>query len=163
VSAHQVATAPRVPEPGVPVEARSAPRVPATAVPTITGVRLSPYGADARLLNISASGVLVECTGRIRLGTTVTTIFDGTFSPSSVEGRVARSSVATVSAKGVLLYHVGIAFVIPIAFELAPAEVIAAPEPPPQPILATQATPTTPPTTTTPATSPAPPVLTNRW
>jgi hypothetical protein len=108
-----VATA--APEAGVPVEHRSAPRRPASAVPTIKGVRLSPHGTEATLLNISASGILVECTSRLRLGTAVTTVFDGTFSPSTIEGRVARSSVANVSKKGVLQYHIGIAFNKPIA------------------------------------------------
>ena len=110
-----VATA--APEAGVPVEHRSAPRRPASAVPSIKGVRLSPHGTEATLLNISASGILVECTSRLRLGTAVTTVFDGTFSPSTIEGRVARSSVANVSKKGVLQYHIGIAFNKPITIE----------------------------------------------
>jgi hypothetical protein len=143
----QVATATLSPEPGARVEARSAPRVLASAVPAIKGIRLSPHGTDATLLNISASGALVECTSRLRLGTAVTTIFDGTFSPASVEGRVARSSVANVSKKGVLQYHIGIAFLSPIALEQAPAVAIPQPEAPPQ----------------APSATPEPPVIGNRW
>ena len=119
MTARQVAIA--APEASVQVEGRSAPRLPASAVPSITGVRLSPHGSEATLLNISASGILVECTGRLRLGMAVTTIFEGGFSPSTIEGRVARSSVANVSKKGVLQYHIGIAFNSPIALEQAPA------------------------------------------
>ena len=111
----------RVAEPKRPVEGRSAQRLLASAVPTIKGVRLSPFGAEATLLNISTTGVLVECTSRLRLGTAVTTVFEGTFSPSAVEGHVARSSVATVSKNGVLRYHIGIAFNNPIALEHLPA------------------------------------------
>ena len=134
----------------VPVEARNAPRIQASAVPGITGVRLSPHGAEATLLNISASGVLVECTSRLRIGTAVTTMFDGTFSPSSVEGRVARSSVSNVSKNGVLRYQIGIAFVSPIALETSPpAAASRQPEAAPAP----QA----------PSEMPAPAVLKNRW
>jgi hypothetical protein len=152
--AAQAEAATRSPEPGVPVEARSAPRLPASAVPGITGVRLSPHGADATMLNISTTGVLVECTSRLRIGTAVTTLFDGTFSPSSVEGRVSRSTVSNMSKDGVLRYQIGIAFLSPIALELA----VAAPNRQPE---ATSQTPSE----TSPASSemPLPPVLSNRW
>jgi hypothetical protein len=157
------------------VEHRSAPRLPASTVPGIKGVRLSPHGSEATLLNISASGILVECTSRLRLGTAVTTVFDGTFSPATIEGRVARSSVANVSKKGVLQYHIGIAFNKPIAFDAAP--VAAAVQQPETPAAqAAQAAPETPgaagapgvlgtPGTTARAPEAAPvlPVLGNRW
>ena len=155
-----VATA--APEASGRVEARKAPRLPASAVPSIKGVRLSPHGTEATLLNISASGALVECASRIRLGTTVTTIFDGTFSPSTIEGRVARSSVANVSKKGVLQYHIGIAFNspiavgapiavgTPIAVEPAPAAANPQPEAAETTSQAVKAT-------------PVPPVVSNRW
>ena len=147
------------------VEARNAPRLPASAVPGIKGVRLSPHGTEATLLNISASGILVECTSRIRLGTAVTTVFEGTFSPATIEGRVARSSVANVSKKGVLQYHIGIAFNnriaigAPPAVEQSPAiqPAIAAASPQPQTPEAAATTPTT------QNAAPVPPVLRNRW
>jgi hypothetical protein len=148
----QVSTA-RSPEPGVQVEARSAQRLLASSVPGIKSIRLSPHGTEATLLNISATGVLVECTSRLRLGTAVTVIFDGTFSPSSAEGRVARSSVANVSKKGVLLYHIGIAFVVPIVLEQAPAAAT------PQPEAASPA----PSATSAQSAAPVSPVVGNRW
>lgn len=133
----QVDAVPQLAETSMTVEARSAPRLQASLVPSITGVRLSPHGADATLLNISASGVLVECTSRFRLGTAVTVVFDGTFSSSSVEGRVARSSVATMDKNGVLRYHIGIAFNSRIALEEPPATANRQPETVPQPQVAT--------------------------
>jgi len=165
VTGGPVATA--APEPNALVEARNAPRLPASAVPGIKGVRLSPHGTEATLLNISASGVLVECTSRIRLGTAVTTVFEGTFSPATIEGRVARSSVANVSKKGVLQYHIGIAFNSRIAIGAPPAveqppvvePALAAAKPQPQAPETTGAT-------TTPLAqnaAPLPPVLRNRW
>jgi len=119
-----VTAAPRA-EADAEVDARSAARRPASEIQSITGVRLSPLGVNARLLNISASGVLVESANRIRLATSVTVIFDGTFTPASVEGRVARSSVASISKSGVLQYHIGIAFNDPTAL----AKAFAPPDP----------------------------------
>jgi len=167
VTVDQVATA--APEATVTVEGRSAPRLPASAVPSIKGVRLSPHGTEATLMNISASGILVECVSRLRLGTAVTTVFDGTFSPSTIEGRVARSSVANVSKKGVLQYHIGIAFNKPIVIEAAPAAAAirqpetpaapAAPETPGAPgALGTLGT-----TAQAPEAAPVLPILSNRW
>jgi hypothetical protein len=156
------------PEATVTVEGRSAPRLPASAVPGIKGVRLSPHGTEATLMNISASGILVECVSRLRLGTAVTTVFDGTFSPATIEGRVARSSVANVSKKGVLQYHIGIAFNKPIVLEAAPVAAAirqpeapaasAAPETPGAPALGTPGT-----TAQAPEAAPVHPILSNRW
>jgi len=164
VTVSPVATA--APAATVTVEARSAPRVPASAVPGIKGVRLSPHGTEATLMNISASGILVECVSRLRLGTAVTTVFDGTFSPSTIEGRVARSSVANVSKKGVLQYHIGIAFNKPIVLQAAPVaaaipqpEAPAASEKPEAPAaLGTQGT-----TAQASEAAPVLPILSNRW
>ena len=143
----QVAAAPPLVETSATAEARSASRLPASLVPSITAVRLSPHGADATLLNISASGVLVECATRFRLGTAVTAVFEGTFSPSSVEGRVARSCVATMNKNGVLRYHIGIAFNKPIPLQEAPTAAVRQPEATPQ----------------TPSATPARSVVSNRW
>jgi hypothetical protein len=77
--------------------------------PAITGIRLSPYGVEATLVNISAVGALVRCNTRFKPDTTVTVVFQGTFTPSSVQGRVARSVVSSAD-KGVLWYDIGIAF-----------------------------------------------------
>lgn len=135
------------PEPAVIVEKRSAPRHRASLMPSIGGVRLSPYGADATLINISASGVLVECSSRLKPGSAVTVVFDGGCSPSSIESRVARSSVVGIDKDGVLRYQLGIAFKNPVRLDDAPATTIEQPETPlPQPI-----------------TAPVPVVLRNRW
>jgi hypothetical protein len=91
------------------VEDRGAPRGPASAVPSITGVRLSPHGGDCVLVNISATGLLADCGERVQTGSSVTVNFEGTFTPRSVQGKVIRSSVSSM-AMGKLRYHVGIAF-----------------------------------------------------
>lgn len=97
---------------------RSAQRIPASAVPSITGLRLSPRGVAAVLVNISSSGLLAECSERLQTGSKVTVLFDGTFVPQSAEGRVARNSVSSMSPNGRLQYHVGISFTQPITLEV---------------------------------------------
>jgi hypothetical protein len=140
-------------EPAPRAEGRNAPRIPASEVPSITGVRLRPFGAEATLLNLSASGVLVECVNRLRLGTAVTVVFDGAFSPAVVEGRVARSSVATVSKNGILRYHVGIAFLKHIPLDVPAPPAAAAVE---------ELSPAAPAVAPAPA-SPVAPAAVNRW
>ncbi len=128
-------------------ENRAAPRVPASCVPAITGVRLSPQGIEATLVNISARGVAVECGGRLMLKSEVTVLFDGTFEPSSVEGHVARCAVAGLGQDGELRYEVGIAFVRPIEFlQASPPEGTR-----PEPLRAS------------PAATPPATVVRNRW
>jgi hypothetical protein len=95
-------------------ENREAPRRPASAVPSITGVRISPHGVEAVLVNISETGVLTECGERLKPGSVVTVVFEGTFVPRSVEGRVARNTVSSMGKDGRLRYHVGISFTKPI-------------------------------------------------
>jgi len=109
-------------------ENRDAPRRPASAVPSITGVRISPHGVEASLVNISESGVLAECGERLKPGSAVTVVFEGTFTPRSVEGRVARNTVSSMGKDGRLRYHVGIAFTKHI--DLGPGPVDTAPEKP---------------------------------
>src|SRR5262245_30969260 len=110
-------------------EKRSAPRRPASQVPSITGLRLSPHGAEAKLVDISTTGLLAECTSRLKVGSSVAVLFEGGFSAASVVGRIARCSVAAMGRDGVLRYHVGISFNKPIVLEddvETPAPVIAA-------------------------------------
>jgi hypothetical protein len=97
---------------------RSAPRFPASEVPSITGLRIKPHGAEARLVNISASGLLAECGVRLQSGSVVSIQFEGTFSPTTVEGRVVRCAVAMVGAGG-LRYHVAVAFARTIPLEVS--------------------------------------------
>jgi hypothetical protein len=89
---------------------RPARRHPASSFPGIRGVRLAPLRATAGLVNLSATGALVETTDRPALGSTLTVCFDGPFDPASIEGRVVRCEVAGISADGSLRYHLGLAF-----------------------------------------------------
>jgi len=97
-------------------ENRTAVRFPASAVPSITGLSLSPHGAEAMLVNISTTGLLAECGVRLKTGSTVRVNFEGGFLPRTVEGRVARASVGSMTSNGIR-YHVGIAFDEAIALE----------------------------------------------
>jgi len=91
-------------------EQRSAARIPAARVPSIQAVRLSPGDSISTLVNISTSGLLVECISKPRPGSAVTVNFVGSFTPTTVKGRVARTIVASLGKDGVLHYMVGIAF-----------------------------------------------------
>ena len=117
-------------------EKRSAPRRPASQVPSITGLRLSPHGAEAKLVDISTTGLLAECTSRLKVGSSVAVLFEGTFSTNSIVGRIARCAVASMGRDGVLRYHVGISFNKPIHLEPEPevaAPVVAATGSTPEP------------------------------
>jgi len=92
-----------------------APRRPAAAVPSITGLVITP-GIKAALVDISASGLLAEAGAPLKVGQAVKITFEGTFEPRSVEARVVRTSVAAMTAAGVR-YHVGLAFNVPIALD----------------------------------------------
>lgn len=93
-----------------------APRRPASAVPSITGLRISPPGFRATLVNISASGLLAEWGLPLKIGQAVTVVFESALTPHSAEAQVVRSSIASMTS-GSLRYHVGLAFTAPIAFE----------------------------------------------
>jgi hypothetical protein len=80
-------------------------------------------------VNISTSGVLVECAAKPRPGSAVTVHFGGSFMPASVRGRVARTMVASLGRDGVLHYMIGIAFDEAIDLDSQLAE--PAPAPPP--------------------------------
>jgi len=84
-------------------------RYPASAVPAITGMRLSP-GDAVTLVNISASGVLVEGKTRFVPGTRVNVIFEGPVKPPQIKGRVVRCQVSSIGAGGLLHYQSAIAF-----------------------------------------------------
>jgi hypothetical protein len=146
---------PPAPTPGEKVELRGAPRLDASHVPSITGVRISPYGAQATLVNISETGILVECSVRMQHGNAVTVNFEGTFAPRSVEGRVARHCVAAMGKDGALRYHTGIAFNGRIRIEDEAPSVEAAEPPQPEPAAAIETVAVTPP--------PEAPVARNRW
>ena len=136
-------------------EKRGSPRRPASAIPSIESVRISPHRAEAVLINISERGVLVECGMRLQPGTRVTVLFSGSFTPSSVPSRVARSVVSGMAAEGIR-YQVGIAFNQPIEMPELPQEALTA-EP-----VAPAAAETGAADATTPA-EPARKPLVNRW
>jgi hypothetical protein len=105
-------------------------RRPASAVPSITGLKLMPYGNEAALVNISTTGILAESISRIPVGSPVEVAFQGSFIPKTAKGRVARCEVAVMGSDGLLRYHIAIEFDAAISFgdELPPE-----PEPPPVP------------------------------
>lgn len=118
------------------IDRRVAPRHQASLVPSITGLRLSPCGGDALLVNISAMGALVKCSTRVLPGTAVVVVFEGTLSPSSIKSRVARCLVADIDADGILWYYVGVTFDKPITLDssaVLASPSACAPEAPPVP------------------------------
>lgn len=119
--------APRGAAPGAGAPAT---RLPASLVPSIKGMRLSPPETEVALVNISATGVLVECGRRFTPGSDVTASFEGTFTPSSVPGRIVRCAVASIGPDGVLRYHVGLAFGHRIDLDDAPGATVRRPEAP---------------------------------
>jgi PilZ domain-containing protein len=133
--------------PAVDGDHRGTPRRLASAVPSISGLTLSPYGAAATLVNISASGLLAESGVPLKIGNFVKVIFEGTFAQPSVEGRVVRICVASMAPTGVR-YHIGVAFKISIDLESEAAP---------------QSRADSRPATAAVADPPQSPVLVNRW
>jgi hypothetical protein len=138
----------------VVVEKRCAPRRLASQVPSIAGLRLSPHGADATLVNISGSGLLALCTVRLKSDSVVTVLFDGGFSPTSIASRVARCAVSAMGSDGLLRYHVGIAFNAPIVLDDLPEPESARAEKPRTPAESDEPI---------PAFTPVPGGVRNRW
>ena len=85
------------------------PRYPAESVIGITGMRLSP-GDVVKLVDISASGVLVEGKTRFVPGTHLTVHFEGPSAPRPVKGRVVRCQVSAIGEGGCLQYQSAIVF-----------------------------------------------------
>ncbi len=104
-----------------------APRFAASSFPEIQGIRLMPGAAEATLVNLSSSGILVECSSRVLPGTVLTVEFSGGFSPESVEGRVIRCEVKGIAPEGTLRFHIGLAFTRPIALPGDRTALVAAP------------------------------------
>ncbi len=93
-----------------------APRRPASAVPSITRIRISPPGFSATIINISASGLLAEWGLPLPIGQAVTVAFEGASTPRTVAALVVRSSIVSTTSGG-LRYQVALAFNAPIALE----------------------------------------------
>ena len=133
------------PQPAGQTEAHGAPRRrPASAMPSITGLRISPPGIGATLVDISTNGLLAESGVAPRIGQAVEVTFEGTFLPATVEGQVVRSAIAAM-APGGIRYHVAVAFTTSIVLD-----------PPPEPSDQVSAAPTM-------ATDPRPDDIFNRW
>lgn len=128
------------------------PRYPASAIPAITGTRLSP-GEAVTLVNISASGVLVEGKTRFVPGTRVTVHFEGAIKPNQMKARVVRCQVSAIGGGGSLQYQSAIAFEgrmdIPVEEASLPHSAPPVEEPPPPPKKGKAAAP--------------PPPIQNRW
>jgi hypothetical protein len=107
---------------------RVEPRYPAAAIPAITAMRLSP-GEAVTLVNISASGVLVEGKTRFVPGTRVTVHFEGAIKPNQIKARVIRCQVSAIGGGGSLQYQSAIAF--EGRMDLPVDDAVAPPLPPP--------------------------------
>ena len=84
-------------------------RYPAAAVREITGLRISP-GDEATLVNISATGLLIDSTQRFAPGQRVTVHFEGRLATRQMKARIVRCQVSVISAKGSLQYQTAMAF-----------------------------------------------------
>jgi hypothetical protein len=89
----------------------------------VTVVKLSPYGATARIVRIDDAVASVECTVRLKVGAPVQATFEGHDGSRTVPGRVMRTEVASMGRDGLIRYHVSLAFehALPIADWSAPA------------------------------------------
>lgn len=137
------------------------PRYPAAAIPAITGMRLSP-GETVSLVNISASGVLVEGKTRFVPGTRVTVHFEGTIKPNQIKARVVRCQVSAIGGGGSLQYQSAIAFEgrldLPVEESALPQGAVPAPAPVEEPAPKKGKAAAAP-----PPQAPAPPRVYNRW
>jgi hypothetical protein len=130
--------------------ARAPRRRPASAFPEITGIWLVPVGAPAKLVNLSATGILVECASRQPPGAVLTVKFAGTFVPASIEGRVVRCEVTGIASDGSLRFHLALMFArrLSLPYDAEDEAEQPAGEPNPQSLVIPAA---------------APPALRNRW
>ncbi len=90
-------------------DTRLHPRYPAGNISGITSVRLSP-GDVVTLVNLSASGILVEGKTRFVPGTRLTVNFEGPAALAPAKGRVVRCQVSAIGEGGSLQYQSAIAF-----------------------------------------------------
>ena len=120
-------------------DTRLHPRYPADSVSGITSVRLSPGGDTVTLVNLSASGILVEGKTRYVPGTRLTVNFEGPAAPPPSKGRVVRCQVSAIGEGGGLQYQSAIAFdeaiAVPVGDQAEASEPppVAAPKPATQP------------------------------
>ncbi len=87
---------------------RRAPRRPKDQLPWLWSAKL-PWGTEVTLVDVSRTGVLVETTSRVTLGSTLDFQFVGENTNVSVPARILRTDVSNVDAFGVR-YRVAAAF-----------------------------------------------------
>ncbi len=86
---------------------RSALRLPAGDLPWITGVRVG-HVDDAQMINVSSTGVLVQCQARLVPGQEAILQIVGVENKFRIRGHVVRCEVTDV--RGELQYEVAVAF-----------------------------------------------------
>jgi CheY-like chemotaxis protein len=87
---------------------RRAPRRPKDQLPWLWSAKL-PWGTEVTLVDVSRTGVLIETTSRVTLGSTLDFQFVGENTNVSVPARILRTDVSNVDAFGVR-YRVAAAF-----------------------------------------------------
>jgi CheY-like chemotaxis protein len=87
---------------------RRAPRRPKNQLPGLWSAKL-PWGTEVTLLDVSRTGMLVETTSRVTLGSTLDFQFVGENTNVCIPARILRTNVADVDAFGVR-YRVAAAF-----------------------------------------------------
>ncbi len=95
-------------------------RVPGQQVASSQTVRLTP-GGEVELLNISATGALVETRHRLATGTSLVMSIGGD-RPQRLPGEVVRSTVTAIHRDSTMTYQLGIAFRADTKFEGVPEE-----------------------------------------
>jgi PilZ domain-containing protein len=88
---------------------RPDPRHRPEAVPEIAALRLSP-GDAGQIVNISASGLLMQSHTRYAPGGRVTVHFEGPIATKQIKGRIVRCEVSAIGEKGALEYQTAVAF-----------------------------------------------------
>ena len=86
---------------------RGAQRLPASDLPWITGVRVG-HVADTQVINVSSTGVLVQCQARLVPGQETILQIVGVENRFRIAGHVVRCEVTDV--RGELQYEVAVAF-----------------------------------------------------
>ena len=77
-------------------------------VPWIRAVKLSRE--EARVINVSSGGILIECHARLALGACTVLQIVGPANRVNIRGHVLRCEVISVASANGLLYRVAIAF-----------------------------------------------------
>lgn len=96
------------------------PRLTREQVPWLSSVR-HPWGAEAQLVNISKSGMLVETASKLAPGSTAEFCICGSDTDLTVPVRVIRSEIGAVNSLGVK-YHAAVSFTSNVPFPLAASD-----------------------------------------